>query len=195
MKLYGLPASPFARKVVACAVARDLGLALTPAKVNPTSPEVQAANPLGKIPALLLDDGTGLYDSPVICEYLDHQGNAPKLFPPAGPTRWTALRRQALADGLMDAAVLRRGEAARPQETARDTVIARQKSVVELSLDAMENDIPGDAPDIGAIAYGCALGYLDFRYADEPWRTTHPRLAVWYERFSKQPCMLTTQPS
>ncbi len=195
MKLYGVPASPFARKVVACAVARGIGLELVPGKVNPTAPEVLALNPLGKIPVLELDNGASLFDSPVICEYLDSRGEAPPLFPPAGLERWTALRRQALADGLMDAAVARRGEAARPQDEARAGVVAKLKAVVEACLDAMEQDVLPDTPDIGTIAYGCALGYLDFRYADEPWRAKHPQLAAWYAGFEKHPCMLTTQPS
>ena len=175
-------ASPFARKVLACAIARGIEAQLEPVAVNASQspPALLAVNPLSKVPALVTEDGVALYDSPVICEYLDSVGDALPMFPASGGARWRALRQQALADGIMDAAVLRRGESLRPQEAARDANMARQRAAVERALAELERDAPHATLDIGSIAVGCALGYLDFRFAHEPWREAHPRLAGWF---------------
>ena len=110
MKLFYSPTSPFVRKVVACAITRDLDGQIerirTDAHASPAA--LLAANPLSKVPCLLTQDGEALFDSPVICEYLDSIGDAPPLFPDHGATRWVALRYQALGDGMMDAAVMAR---------------------------------------------------------------------------------------
>ena len=100
-----------------------------------------AANPLSKVPCLLTEDGVALYDSPLICEYLDSVGDAPPLFPDHGAARWQALRNQALADGIMEAAVLARMESARPEEAARTTAIARQKAAVQRGIEALEGHV------------------------------------------------------
>jgi len=100
----------------------------------------------------------------------------------------------ALADGIMDAAVARRGQSSQPKEAARDAFMARQKAAVDRGLDALENDPPQGLSDIGAIAVGCALGYLDFRFGHEPWREAHPRLAAWFEQVSKLPPLAHTAP-
>ncbi len=197
MKLFYSPTSPFARKVVACAIIRGLDSRIerirTDAFASP--PALLAANPLSKIPALLTDDGVALFDSPLICEYLDSIGDAPPLFPDHGASRWSALRLQALGDGLMDAAVLARGEILRPQEPARQAMIDRQKAAVSRGLTVLEEHPPADGHlDIGSIAVACALGYLDFRFAADAWRDRHPRLAHWFGEFSALPAMTETVP-
>ncbi len=196
MKLFYAPASPFARKVLACAIARDIlaQLELVEVETSRSPPALLAVNPLCKIPALLTDDGVSLYDSPVICEFLDGVGDAPALFPRTAAARLRALKQQAMADGIMDAAVLRRGESARPAEPARAAVMARQQAAVERTLAELERDPPHQALDIGSIAVGCALGYLDFRFASEPWRPAHPHLAAWFAAMEKLPPLARTMP-
>ena len=197
MKLYYSPTSPYVRKVLACAIARGIDSQLRLVTTNPhTSPaDLVADNPLSKVPCLVTEDGLALFDSPVICEYLDSVGDAAGLFPrPGSAQRWHALKLHALGDGILDAAVLRRMEQGRPREAARDALMTRQRDIVGRALDALESEPPGRAADIGAIAIGCALGYVDFRFADEPWRPTRPRLAAWFAAFSEHPCMARTVP-
>jgi glutathione S-transferase len=197
MKLFYSATSPFVRKVVACAITRGLDSRIeripTDAQASPAG--LLAANPLSKVPALLTEDGVALFDSPLICEYLDSIGDEPPLFPDHGASRWVALRYQALADGIMDAAVLARGEITRPEEAARTAVIARQKAAVARSLALLEDHPPSDGlPDIGSISVACALGYLDFRFAADAWRDHHPRLAHWFAGFSALPGIAQTAP-
>ena len=202
MKLYHSPASPFVRK--ALVAAHELGLAdaieIVPVAMTPVKsvPALNDENPLGKIPALVLDDGTALYDSPVICEYLDTRHDGPRLFPAEGPERWTALRRQALADGLLDAAILCRYETfLRPEERQWTDWIEGQRSKFRRALDALEGEAEdfGDTVDIGTVSAGCAADYLDFRSLDDGWRESRPRLAAWLERFAARPSMQATRPS
>ncbi len=178
MKLFHSPASPFVRKVMASAIAREIDaqIELVPANPHASPPALLAANPLSKVPCLITEDGVALFDSPVICEYLDAlDDGALPLFPRTGGARWRALKLQALADGIMDAAVSRRGESLRPKEAAREAFMARQKAAVDRGVAALEADLPHPAIDIGSIAAGCALGYLDFRFPHEPWRPAAPR--------------------
>lgn len=196
MKLFYSGASPFVRKVMACAISRDLEhqIELIPTVATESPAALLAANPLSKVPCLLTDDGVALFDSPVICEYLDSlEGNIP-MFPRTGGPRLTALKLQALGDGIMDAAVLRRGESLRPQEAARDANMARQKSAVDRALALLEAEPPHQSLDIGSISIACALGYLDFRFAAEPWRPGHPNLAAWFATFSAHPGIARTAP-
>ena len=161
-------------------------------------PALNEENPLGKIPALVLGDGTALFDSPVICEYLDTLHDGPRLFPADGPERWTALRRQALADGLLDAAILCRYETfLRPEERQWADWIEGQQSKFRRALDALEGEAEdfGDTVDIGTISAGCAADYLDFRSLDDGWRESRPRLAAWLEGFAARPSMQATHPS
>jgi len=202
MKLYVSPASPFARKVSITVAELGLGARMVqePVTVTPVSRNDEAArgNPLVKIPTLLLDDGTSLFDSPVICEYLDHLSGAPRLFPAPGPARWSALRRQALADGLMDAAILQRYEQTlRPEALRWPDWIAGQAAKVTGALDAMEAEAAGygAAFDIGHVACACALGYLDFRYDQLHWRTGRPALDAWFAAISRRPSMVATMPT
>ena len=201
MKLYVASASPFGRKASIVIAEHGLGprVIQEPASVTPVNRNTDIArdNPLVKIPTLVLDDGSSLYDSPVICEYLDQLGGAPRFFPAAGPARWTALRRQALCDGLMDAAILLRYEQAlRPEALRWPEWIAGQTAKVSGALDALEAEAGtfGDAFDIGHIATACALGYLDLRFAQMGWRNGRPALAAWFETVSKRPSLIATLP-
>ena len=148
------------------------------------------------MPTLVTDDGAMLYDSPVICEYLDSIGSAPKLFPPAGPARWKALCQEALGDGILDATQPRRREIALPQDDGRKGYIELQQGKVKRALDALEKDADslGMLTTIGEITIGCALGYLDFRYANEPWRPGHPKLEAWYAKVVKLAPLADTIP-
>jgi len=196
MKLYDSATSPYVRKVLAVAITRGL---LDRIDRHPTNPhedpaDLLADNPTGKVPCLVTDEGPVLFDSPVICEYLDSLGDARKLFPPPGPSRWRALKFQAMGDGILDAAVPCRGEMAKPSDPARAALIARYKAVIARTVDALEQSPPGAEVNIGALAVACALGYLDFRYKSEPWRPGHPKLAAWYESVSRNPGISQTAP-
>jgi len=200
MKLYMSPASPFARKVRVIILELDLGWLVEEIAVNPAaSDELRRTNPLGKIPALILDDGSTLIDSPVICEYLNEMGGG-KFFP--GMTiwrevsgRWRALTLQALGDGLADAAVALIYEKRRPEGENSQAFIDKQTAVIARSLDALERARFAEKITIGEIAVGCALGYLDFREVMPGWRDTRPNLSAWYEGFAKYPSMAATAPA
>lgn len=196
MKLHYSPTSPYVRKVMACAIARGIEGQVEQVETNPhASPAgLLADNPLSKVPCLVTDDGLALFDSPVICEYLDSVGDERPLVPAAGAARWRALRQQALGDGIMDAAVGVRMEQGRPQEAARDAAMARNRMVVERALDLLESDVPIQHVDIGTLTLACALGYLDLRFAADAWRTGRPRLAAWYEEMAARPELTRTAP-
>ncbi len=197
MKLYYSPTSPYVRKVMVCAITRQIDSRIERIPTNPhvSPPDLIADNPLSKVPCLVTDDGLALFDSPVICEYLDSVGEALPLFPEHGAARWRALKLQAMGDGILDSAVGRRGEMAKPQEAARDTWMARQKGIVARTVAQLDLDPPHKHVDIGSIAVACALGYLDFRYADEPWRDGHARLAAWFEAFAQHSAITATAPA
>ncbi|MDR3536013.1 MAG: glutathione S-transferase N-terminal domain-containing protein [Acetobacteraceae bacterium] len=196
MKLFYSPASPFVRKVLACAIIRGLegGIERIPCNPHASTPDLLAANPLSKVPCLVTDDGLALFDSPVICEYLDSRGEALPLFPAHGAARWRALKLQAMADGIMDAAVAGRGEQLKPREAAREATLARFRAAIFRTLDALETDLPHRLVDIGSIAAACALGYLDFRYAADPWRPGRPKLTAWFGAFSQNAGLAETEP-
>jgi glutathione S-transferase len=196
MKLAFSPASPYVRKVTACAIKRGLDKQVERVKIGTTDPELLKYNALSKVPTLILDDGTCLFDSPVICEYLDSVGSAPKLFPAAGPARWKALTQEALADGILDATQPRRREIALPQDEGRKSYIELQQGKVARALDEFEKqaDSLGNLDTIGEITIGCALGYLDFRYGNEPWRPGHPKLEAWYAKVAKLAPLAETVP-
>jgi glutathione S-transferase len=156
---------------------------------------LSAANPLGKIPTLLLDDGTALYDSRVITAYLDEVSGG-RLLPPSGPARWQALKLEATADGLTEAALLARYERAlRPAGLRWPEWDAGQVEKVQRALDALEQtDLDAGAVTIGAVATACAVGYLDFRFPELSWRPSHPKLSAFETAFSTRPSMQKTQP-
>ena len=198
MKLRYSPASPYVRKVMITAIETGLDgrIEIVPTSVWDPATDIAGDNPLGKVPALITDGGEVLYDSPVICEYLDSLHDGAKLFPPSGGARWTALRRQALADGILDAAVGRLLEGKRPDGERSDAWMARLATTIGRALDAFEDeaDALGDAATIGHVAIGCALGYLDFRFADDHWRSGRPALADWYEVFAQRRSVIATMP-
>lgn len=199
MKLYYAGASPFVRKVRVLAIETGLMDRLDIARVamTPVGPDADlcADNPIGKIPTLVRDDGSTLYDSRVICEYLDGLHDGVRMFPQSGEARWTALRRQAMADGICDAAVGTRYETfLRPENFRWQEWVDAQMQKVRRSLDALEGESLADTLDIGTIAIACALGYLDFRFSDEGWRESRPGLAAWYETFAARPSMGETIP-
>ncbi|MGH7029661.1 MAG: glutathione S-transferase, partial [Stellaceae bacterium] len=185
MKLRHAAASPFVRKVMVCA--HELGLAgrieLAPTTVTPVRANAELApeNPLMKVPSLVTDDGEALFDSPVICEYLDSLAGGGRLFPASGPARWTALRQQALGDGILEALILCRYEMARPEDKRWTGWTDGQMIKARQGLAAAERDDLTGPRTIGPITLGCTLGYLDFRVPDDGWRARHPRLAAWYE--------------
>ena len=201
MKLHNSPLSPFGRKVMLVLHETELASrvevvmqAVSP--TNSTSP-VHADNPLGKIPCLVLDEGFALYDSRVICDYLDTLHKGPRLIPTDGPARYLALRQQALADGITDAAVLIRYETfLRPEEKRWPEWIEGQLGKLRRGLDQLERESAGfgDAVHIGVLAAAATVGYVDFRLPDEDWRATRPNLAAWFARFSERPSMQATLP-
>ena len=199
MKLHWSPRSPFVRKVMI--VAHERGVVdrivcvRTVAAMTKPHAELMKDNPLSKIPTLVLDDGTVLYDSPVICEYLDALDGAPKLFPRQATARMTALRRQALGDGFLDLMVTLRNERERAQPSDLHLASAAARKTAALEHLEREAEALIVTPfDIGHIAIGCALSYLDFRYADENWRKRHLRLANWHASFAARPSVRATQP-
>jgi glutathione S-transferase len=199
MKLRYSATSPYVRKVMMVIHERGLSDRVELEKTDAWSPETDlpSNNPLGKVPALVLGDGPALFDSPVIAEYLDTlAGPDASLFPAVGTDRWTALRFQALADGICDAAILRRLEGNRPEQLRSTDWMERQRAAVARSIDALEADTArlGERFTIGSVAVLAALGYLDFRFGHENWRTGHPALSAWFDAESKRDSFVNTAP-
>ena len=200
MKLFASPASPFARKTVV--VMLEAGLAdkveIVPAAGNAVDPGTMPVdvNPLGKIPALLCDDGRTIYDSVVICRYLAELA-LPQLYP-TGPALWDSLTLEATADGIMDASVLMVYETRlRPEDLRYAPWVEGQWAKITRTLDVVEqrwvHHLTGPL-DIGQIAMGCALGHLDLRHDARRWRGGRPKLAAWFSGFSVRSSMAATHP-
>ena len=192
------PTSPYVRKVLVAAIEMGLDDRIQRIPTLPWDPKTDLPrdNPLGKVPALQTPEGW-LYDSLVICEYLDSLHDGPKLFPAAGGPRFTALRRQALGDGILDAAlqvVIERLR--RPEQYRWSEWIDRQKAAIARALDQLELEADELAEQftIGEIAIIAALGYLDFRLAADQWRVGRPKLAAWYAVMEKRPSVAVTAP-
>lgn len=199
MKLFSSPSSPYVRKVLVLVAEIGLeGIELISATGTPVAPDagVIERNPLGKIPALCRDDGPTLYDSRVICQFLDATAGG-RLYG-EGPRRWDTLTVEASADGILDAAILMRYETViRPEEKRYAPWVEGQWSKVDRALDALETrwiDHLNSPLDMGQIAVGCALGYLDFRFSSRDWRKGRARLASWEAAFSTRPSMVATRP-
>ncbi|HYN40053.1 MAG TPA: glutathione S-transferase N-terminal domain-containing protein [Rhodospirillales bacterium] len=199
MKLRYSPTSPYVRKVTV--TAHECGLhhriERLPTDIREPQKDFLGDNPLGKVPALITDDGLQLFDSRVICEYLDSLHDGRKLFPVDVPARWRTLRLMALADGITDAAVLRRLETLRPDKERSAFWIERQRGKEMRGLDMLEREVPRFNPHvtIGQISVGCSLGWLDFRWGTpEDWRIGRPLLADWYSMFMSRPSMTATVP-
>lgn len=198
MKLYYSPNSPYARKVLVCA--HELALIDAIETIDqaafPHQPDHSYAkhNPLMKLPTLERADGMHLFDSVVICEYLDDLGKG-SLFPRAGEPRWQALRLHALADGIMDASILVRYETAlRPAALRWEAWREGQFAKIDHALDAVDAAALDGPLDIGCISVACALGYLDLRLSDHPWRPGRDALAAWFEKISARPSLQATRP-
>jgi glutathione S-transferase len=198
MKLHWSPRSPFVRKVMVFAHETGLVDRLTCVRTVVAMKAPNAAllpdNPLSKIPTLVLDDGSPLYDSGVICEYLDTLHDQAKLFPAEGAARWAALRRQALGDGFLDFLLLWRHERERSptSQTLLDAFALKyQATMKSLEQEAMAL---GRTPfGIGHIAIGCGLSYLDFRFPDLAWRDGYPQIATWHASFAQRPSVKATE--
>jgi len=199
MKLHWSPRSPFVRKVMI--TARETGLVdridCVRTKVAMTAPNFDLIpdNPLSKIPTLVLDDGSAIYDSRVICEHLDTLHDGLRLIPTEPAARLRVLTRQALGDGFLDALLLWRQERDRPDERRSPPHLAAFVVKKDAVLDRLERDAADFAAlpfDLGHIATGCALAYMDFRFPDEAWRDGHPALAAWHQGFEARPSVLAT---
>ncbi|HYA81110.1 MAG TPA: glutathione S-transferase [Methylocystis sp.] len=181
------PASPYARKVLIAAAILGLADRIETQTVDFADPSdhIRTQNPLGKIPTLVLEDGSTLYDSRVIAEYLDQLAGGGRLFPAEAGRRFAALRLQALGDGINDAALLLRyEETTRPADKRFDDWVSLQQGKVDRGLAALAADPPAGEIDIGHIAAATALGYLDLRFAGA-WREKYPRLAAWLDDFAR----------
>jgi glutathione S-transferase len=188
MILRSSPPSPFGRKVKLALGILGLEKEVTIEKADPTdaNDSLRQQNPLGKIPALIIEDGTVLYDSPVILEYLDHRAGGGKIVPKDPNARFAALTLQALCDGILDAGILLVYEGRwRPPEVAVQKWIDHQRGKVTRALAVLEAAPPAlDAmPNVGQITLACALGYGDLRFEGK-WRKDHPRLVKWLDEFA-----------
>ena len=200
MKLHWSPKSPYVRKVMVCLYELRLEdrverVRSVAAMLRP-NPQIMRDNPLSKIPTLVLDDGMALFDSAVICEYLDDLADG-GLFPAPGEEKWRTLRWHAFADGLLDVLILWRNEADRSDAQRSDALIEAFRIKTEASLQRLE----GEARELAAapfgiahIALGCTLGYLDFRFGALRWRERAPYLAAWYDEVAARPSFRRTEP-
>lgn len=200
MKLLHSPTSPFARKVRAVIIEKGLEAQIQEEVANPMDAAglVSAINPLGKVPALLLDDGRCIVDSPIIAAYLDSLSPEPRLVPAEGPERWTVLNRQALADGVMDSAVALVFEDRRPEEQQSALWIKRWTAAITRTMTVFDHELAATPPsrpfDLGWIAVACAAAYLRFRLPELDWPTDCPHLQEWLERISERPSLMRTAP-
>ncbi len=192
MKLIYSPTSPYARKVRI--LIHEKGLDVEEIATVPFDDDavLHSANPLGKVPALLVGD-SAIYDSPVICEYLD---SLDKPWLPNGETAWRQKTLHALGDGMIDAVLTFRMERIRPQEQWWDFWAMRQENATVRALQHLETivDELGEPWEFGNLAIACALGYVDFRAADMQWRDHMPKLAEWFESFEQRKSFIETAP-
>ena len=201
MKLYWSSRSPYARKVMAFAHEAGLADRIETARtlVSMTAPnrELMRVNPLAKIPTLITNDGMVLYDSSVICEYLDSLHAGEKLFPADPGRRWPALRWQALGNNMLDNLVPWRNERLRPQaQQSPETIAAFDLKIrnAVASLDTDADALARTAVGIGHVVIAVALGYIDFRFSDLAWRQGGHRIAAWHETFAQRSSMQATLP-
>lgn len=202
MKLIGALASPYVRKVRIVLAEKKLDYKLELENVWADDSRILQSNPLAKVPCLVMEDGEAVFDSRVICEYLDTLSPVGKLLPPLGRERAEVRVWEALADGVTDAAVQIRVEMMFHDEAARSqALIDRQRSKIDEALRAMSQGLDerqwcaSNRLTLADVAVVCALGYLDFRFADIDWRTTHPNLARHFERMSARPSVADTVPA
>jgi glutathione S-transferase len=198
LKLHWSPKSPYVRKVMICA--HELGLlprltlVRSVAAMLQPNPGIMADNPLSKIPTLVREDGLVLFDSLVICEYLNELGQG-SLFPAAGDDKWRALRWHALGDGMLDALILWRNE--REREQPLHKLIDAFDLKIRACLAQLEEEAQALSQSpltIGTLTLGCALGYADYRFDALGWRGLAPRLAAWFDTFEQRPSFQSTKP-
>lgn len=201
MKLHWSPRSPYVRKVMACAI--ELGLVDRIEKIRSvvamTKPnlEVMRDNPLGRLPTLITDEGMVLFDSAVICEYLDGLSGKPKLFPATGLDRMKALRWHALGDGMLDTGILWRNERDKPKERQTPEWLGNFEMKMRNALDTLEKEagaLEQAGFGIGHVTIACALGYLDFRFPDIRWRESRPAITAWFAKAGERPSIKETVP-
>lgn len=197
MKLYTHPGSPFGRKAVIAAIETGLDGQVELVTINPweSPPELVAANPLSKIPALVADDGTAILDSPAVCDFLDTLHGKHRLIPADPVPRARALRRQALGDGLLEAAfVILLNRAQKPERVHRG-LVARQEAAIARTLGRLEAETDGmhDGFNLGHISLVCALDFLSVADVLE-WQGAHPHLVDWLERLHDRPSVARTHP-
>ena len=198
LKLHWSPKSPYVRKVLVCAhelgVLEQLELVRSVAAMLQPNERLMLDNPLSKIPTLVLEDGATLFDSVVICEYLNERAGGP-LFPATGTDKWQALRWHAFGDGLLDALILWRNE--RERDTPLQVLVDAFDRKTRASLALLETEAAAleRAPfAIGHVALGCTLGYLDYRFDAMGWRAIAPRLAQWHGQLMQRPSFRETEP-
>ena len=200
MKLFGTLTSPYVRKVRVVLAEKKLDYRFIVKDISTPNPRIQEVNPLGKVPCLVMDDGYALYDSRVIVEYLDAMSPVGKLIPVNGRERVEVKCWEALADGVMDAAVLARLESKRPSGQQSADWMQNQMGKIESGLLAMSNNLGdkvfcnGNQYSLADAAVGCALGWIDFRYPDIPWRDFYPNLAKLYDKLAARPSFQDTVP-
>jgi glutathione S-transferase len=200
MKLIGNPTSPYVRKVRIVLAEKKIDYEFV--IDSPISPDsiVPQFNPIGRVPVLVLDDDTAIFDSPVIVDYLDNVAPNSKLMPQPNRDRMEAKRWEALGDGLLDAALAARNEGLRPKRERSEAVIAKNRAVIERCVEFMAREL-SDKPwcmgthfSLADICVGCALGYLDLRFADIDWRSAHASLDKLYEKLMQRPSFIDTAP-
>lgn len=198
LQLHWSPKSPFVRKVMICihelGIDHEIGRIRSVAAMLKPNATLMQDNPLSKIPTLVLDDGSSLFDSVVICEFLNDHAKG-KLFPAVGPDKWQALRWHALGNGLMDALILWRNE--REREVPLPTLMQAFEHKVGATLELLEVQVPEltAAPmSIGTVTLACALGYLDYRFDELGWRQRAPALAAWFAVWQQRPSFVLTEP-
>lgn len=207
MKLFWTPASPFVRKVMVSAIELRLRdrIDIVPTywphewgnRTVPFDKAFVEANPIGRIPTLITDDGVAIPESNWICDYLDSLAQKRTLLPAGGAVRWKCIRALALADGAIEAMIARRAESLRKGADRSADFLAKQRDRTARCLDAIEREIDSLAGGVtlAQISTGIACGYMDFRYPEDQWRSGRPRLAEWYRAFSARPSMVDTMPA
>ena len=201
MKLIGTITSPYTRKARVVLAEKKIDYEFVIDSPSAADSNVPRYNPLARVPVLVLDDETAIFDSPVIVEYLDNLSPNNKLYPQPNRERIEVKRWEALADGLMDAAVGIRMESLRPAKQRSSTWIERERGVVTAALAMMDSELGerhwcmGTPFTFADVAVGCALGYLDFRFADIDWRAEHANLARLFERLMQRPSFIETVPT
>ena len=201
MKLLGSNTSPYTRKARLVLLEKSIPCSYVVDPPREPGSQVPKTNPLGRVPTLLLDDGTAVYDSPVICEWLDGLNDTPVLVPRRDRAAWLRVKRwEALADGIMDSAVVVRLEAIRPPEKRDPATLALHGGAIDRALAVAERQLgdrqwcEGSSLTLADLALVSALGYLDLRQPERDWRTAHPGLAAWAARMYARPSVRETAP-